>query len=67
MLIKKYKAGEVVFLQDQVPALVGVLIFLGQFVCVGLIAQGRTFLIELLPVGCSASLQSEALGLGCAP
>lgn len=43
MLIKKYKAGNVVFLQDQILALVGVLIFLGQFVCVFLIAWEECF------------------------
>lgn len=51
MLIKKHEAGEAVSLQGQVPALVGVLVFLGQFVWVGLIARGRTFLTETQPVG----------------
>jgi hypothetical protein len=45
VLIKRYKAGNVVFLQDQVPALVGVLIFWANLFVL-LNCTGRAFLTD---------------------
>lgn len=70
MLIKRYKAGNVVFLQDQILALVGVLFFLFFVFFSGPICLyfpnclGRMLLTEIKPVGFGASLQPEAPSLG---
>lgn len=65
MLIKKYKAGNVVFLQDQIFALVGVLIFFSGPICLCFPnCLGRMFLTEIQPVGFGVSLQPEAPSLG---
>lgn len=62
MLIKKHEAGEAVSLQGQVPALVGVLIFLGQFVWVGLIAPGKN--VSHRNPACGIRWESTALSPG---
>lgn len=49
VLIKRYKAGNVVFLQDQVPGLVGALVFWASLFAFGLIAQEEHFSQKFQP------------------
>lgn len=66
MLIKSYKAGNVAFLQDQVPALVGALIFWANLFVLAYLLRKGTFSQKWQPRCCTPAVGPPGLpdGLG---